>query len=364
MLCGHCDVRGSKVFFFERKDQKTSISPARLVAAGWLVAAAGQGAEPVRHLGDNGKPYLEVPADPARQFNYPYILFTPPQLPSRCPIHLIVEPNNGPSVTADDQQLNTARAAALRVAAHSSLGNEMAQHFGFPLLVPIFPRPAIGNDSDLDTYSLSRAALFATGKLQRIDLQLIAMIGDAQQRLRASGVTMEPKILMTGFSGSGLFVSRFILLHPDEVAAAAFGGLNSFIAVPAATWQGRALEYPLGLADYTSIAGHAFDKRAYDAVPQLAFQGENDDNDAIPEDDKYSAAERDVVWALFGKKMFPDRWEAVQAAYKRSGSTVIFKTYSQIGHGFDQRALGDVAVLFAAALRDDAKCQTDTHRPP
>jgi hypothetical protein len=346
------------VFFFEKKNQKTFSSAARrlTIALGVAGLVAASAEQPALNIADNGKPYLEVPADPAHKFNYPYILFTPPQLPSHCPLHLFVEPVHGPGVSADDQQLNDARAAAVRVAAHSSLGSDMAQHFGFPLLVPVFPRPPLGKDSDLDIYSLSRAALLANGKLQRVDLQLIAMIADAQQRLSTGGATVDPKILMTGFSGSGLFTSRFVFLHPSNVLAAAFGGLNSFVTLPTATWHGRALEFPLGLADYARITGHEFDKQAYDAVPQIAFQGENDDNDAIPNDDEYTTAERDLVWALFGRKMFPDRWHAVQAAYKAAGSTVAFRTYTQIGHSYDQRALNDVAGLFTAALADDSKC--------
>jgi hypothetical protein len=347
------------MFFSEEKNQKTLVSAARLVLAvgAWAASmhlARGQAAP---DLSDNGKPYLEVPAAPQKGFNYPYILFTPPQPPSQCPLHIIAEPNNGSGIAPDNPQLKEARDAAVRVATHASLGNEMAQRFGFPLLVPIFPRPAAGHDSDIDFYSLSRAALFAGGKLKRVDLQLLAMAADAQTRLRAEGTTVDRKILMTGVSGSGLFSSRFVFLHPDMVQAAAFGALNSFVTIPVAAIKGHKLEYPLGLADYASITGHAFDKAAYNAVPQLAFQGENDDNDAIGNDDEYTPKERDLIWSLFGEPMFPDRWEAVQAAYQAAGSTVVFKTYSKIGHGFDQRALHDIATTFSKALSQGITCR-------
>ncbi len=312
-------------------------------------------ADAVRHLADNGKPYLQIPAAPQAGFNYPYILFKPPEFPARCLPYLIVEPNNG-GLAPDGAQLTAAINLAVRVATHVSLGNQMAEHFGAPLLVPAFPRPPIGADSDLDTHSLSRAALTTSGKLHRIDLQLIAMVTDAQRRIQARGYAMNPKILMTGYSGSGLFTSRFVFLHPNLIEAAAFGGLNSFITLPVTQWQGHPLEYPVGLADYTKITGQQFDPSTYNAVPQFAFQGENDSNDAIQNDDEYTAPERDLIWLLFGKKMQPDRWEAVQAVYKTTPAAIEFKTYTDIGHGLDQRAFEKVADLFAKATSKTSQC--------
>jgi hypothetical protein len=314
------------------------------VAVTTLCAAA-----PLQHLSDNGKPYLEIPASPNNGFNYPYLIFTPPQVPRACFPHLLVEINNGPDLAPDDAALVKAHSNAERVATHYNLGNELAQLFGAPRLVPVFPRPPIGTDSDIDTYSLSRAALFANGKMKRLDLQLAAMIADAQARLLAAGNRLERKVAITGYSASALFASRFTFLHPDLVAAAAFGGLNSFIMLPVANWHNNSLEYPLGLADYRNITGHAFDAATYATIPQLAFQGENDTNDAVPMDDEYTAADRDLIWALFGKTMFPERWKAIQAPYGAARTSLKFRAYQQIGHGLDRRAIDDVFALFARA---------------
>jgi hypothetical protein len=307
------------------------------------------GAAPQQQLADNGKPYLTIPASPPDGFNYPYIIFAPPQAAVHCFPYLMVEPNNAPGVSPDDAALTEARAGAVRVATHFSLGNEMAQRFGAPLLVPVFPRPPFGADSDIDAFSLSRAALFATGRLRRPDLQLAAMIADARRRLAAAGRRLEKKVAITGFSGSALFANRFTLLHPDLVLAAAYGRLNSFITLPVAAWQGHDLEYPVGLADYRAIAGHVFDEAAYAAIPQIAFQGENDTNDAVPMDDEYTMSERDLIWRLFGKSMYPQRWHAIEAVYGSVRTAVQFRIYTDIGHGFDLRALADVFALFSRA---------------
>jgi hypothetical protein len=319
-------------------------------------------ARPLPHLSDNGKPYLEISASPDNGFNYPYLIFTPPQLSRACFPYLIVEVNNGPDVAPDDAALVTAHRNAERVATHYNLGNELAQLFGSPLLVPVFPRPPVGTDSDIDGYSLSRAALLADGRMKRLDLQLAAMIADAQSRLLAAGDRLQNKVAIVGYSASALFASRFTFLHPDLVVAAAFGGLNSFIMLPVADWHGRKLEYPLGLADYREITGHAFDAAAYAAIPQLAFQGENDTNDAVAMDDEYTAAERDLIWALFGRTMFPERWTAIQAPYRATRTTLQFRAYPQIGHGLDRRAIDDVYALFErkAGVRCSAKGSAGT----
>jgi dienelactone hydrolase len=305
-------------------------------------------------LADNGKPYSEVAADPAAGFNYPYILFTPPHSDVRCNPYLIVETNN-PYAVKPAEEMPEARRAAIKVATHRYLGNVMAQRLGTTVLVPEFPRPLVGADSDLDTGALSRQALLAApGRLKRLDLQLIAMIDDARARLTGRGRELPAKILMTGFSASGIFASRFVFLHPDRVAAAAFGGLNAFIMLPVAELDGKALEYPVGLADYAAIIGHGFDRAAWARVPQLAFMGENDTNDGVPNDDMYTAEETNLVFTLIGKKMLPDRWAATQARYRTEPNSVQFKTYSDIGHDFDERVYADVESLFEAVVHGAA----------
>jgi dienelactone hydrolase len=325
--------------------------PFRLILGGMLSMAC-VGAAPMQRLSDNGKPYLEIPPAPKQGFNYPYLIFTPPQREPGCFRYLLVEMTNDGGLAPDDRALEKARDYAARVATHWSLGNELAQRFATPLIVPVFPRPSLGQDSDLDTWSLTRAALFASGRLKRIDLQLAAMIADAQTRLREAGRQTDRKVVLTGFSASGLFASRFTVLHLDLVLAAVFGGLNSFITAPVASWHGHNLRYPLGLADYAAITGHAFDAAAYAAIPQLAFQGENDNNDAVTMDDDYTTQERDLIWAVFGKSMYPQRWAAIQEPYRAIRASLQFRVYGQIGHSFDLRALGDAISLIGHA----AKC--------
>jgi len=77
----------------------------------------------------------------------------------------------------------------------------------------------------LYTQALDRNSLRADlpPDLLRIDLQLIAMIEDARERLLPMGMHTDVKVFMWGFSATGMFVNRFTLLHPERVKAVASG---------------------------------------------------------------------------------------------------------------------------------------------
>jgi hypothetical protein len=316
-----------------------------------IVALAGHAmaADQLAQLAPNGKLFVEVMAKPAKGFNFPYLLYVPPGAGGHVFSDIVVEPNNSPDVSHNLADLTVETRAAVKLATGYSLGNGVAERLDAALLVPVFPRPAIG-DGDLYTYSLSRATLLvASGKLKRIDTQLIAMIEDARHRLRTEGHCVGTKILIDGYSGSGMFASRFVFLHPDLVQAAAFGGVNGFVMLPVRAIDGHDLTYPVGLSDYQNIVGHAFDRATYDLVPQIALMGANDTNDAVPFDDAYDPEQARLIFLLLGKKMLPDRWQAVEKIYRSQHTRVTFKTYAGIGHGLDERIWSDVAGFFRAA---------------
>jgi hypothetical protein len=290
---------------------------------------------------------IEVPAESQKGFEFPYVLFVAKQVEGGPPQYLLVEPNN---TGVPDDNFEVHRAAAIRTARDSGVGHGVAKDLGLPLLVPVFPRPK--SMENVYTHMLDRdTILIRDGALRRIDLQLIAMAGDAKRRLANLGRPVNDKLLITGFSASGQFASRFTFLHPNLVAAAAYGGLNSFIMVPVTAKQSKRLEFPLGLADYKDITGYSFDRAAYSRIPQLAYMGANDDNDAVLFDDGYPEPERSLVFELFGRKMMPDRWDAVQAIYQEQQLPVKFRIYPNIGHGTDRKIHADLADFFRSAVK-------------
>lgn len=297
-------------------------------------------------LAASGKPYVLVQAAPGAGFNYPYVFYVPSTNLQKPFDHMLVEPNNSGFVSDDLARLT---ADAVRLATGHSLGGEVAERLGAPILVPVFPRPS-EHGSNLYVHSLSRETIMVNeGPLRRVDLQLIAMIRDAQSRLSQCGLPVQQRVLMTGFSASGMFASRFVFLHPAIVASAAFGGINGFVMLPRADMDGQALKFPLGLADYRAITGYEFPRTEWNAVPQIAMMGENDNNDAADKaGDAYSAEEVSFIHKL-GPDMMPERWNAVRAVYANASSAVYFKTYDRLGHGLDERFIEDVVAMFRSA---------------
>jgi hypothetical protein len=74
------------------------------------------------------------------------------------------------------------------------------------------------------------------------------MIDDAKNRLSTMGIYIERKVLMMGFSASAQFTSRFSIIHPNRIKAAAIGA-PGYPIVPTSTWQGETLRYCVGTCE-------------------------------------------------------------------------------------------------------------------
>jgi hypothetical protein len=319
-----------------------------LAALAFLLGlASAHAADPPKELpASGGDALVEIPAAPENGFNFPYLLFVPNSAAAKRYSYLLVETNNTGRVSDD---LEVHRAAAIALARDSSVGNFVAKALGIPLLVPIFPRPS--SAANVYTHSLDRdTILISEGPLRRLDLQLLSMIADARPRLAEIGHPVEPRFLLNGFSASGLFANRFTFMHPHAVVGVGYGGLNGFITLPVADLKSHLLNYPVGIADLEKITDYSFDREAYQAIPQFAYMGADDTNDAVLHDDAYTEEERALIFEVVGRKMMPDRWEAVQAVYESEKISVRFKTYEGIGHGTNGKINTEVAEFFRKAI--------------
>lgn len=285
-----------------------------------------------------------VEANPAKGFNYPYLLHIPAE-PVGGQTRLLVEPNNTGAVS-DDPAVHL---EAARKLSKNALGAYLSRKLNLPLLVPVFPRPK--TDWQIYTHQLDRdSMLIAKGPMRRLDLQLVAMIDDAQRRLRSGGIHTRDGVLMTGFSASGTFTNRFTMLHPKVVHAAAMGGFNGLLIVPAPRSGDTVLPWPIGIADAAKLTGRRVDIAAWKRVPQFIYMGELDDNDALHFDDGYDDSERRIVYSAIGERMQPERWSRVQQIYRDAGANAILRTYTGIGHATDTRIASDLAEFFRQNL--------------
>ncbi len=276
-------------------------------------------------------------------FNFGYFLFLPDNMVINKKITLIVEPNN--SGFASDK-INEHKEKAKRQATREFYtGNFIARRLNFPLLVPVFPRSE--KDWKIYTHALDRDAIMQKNNdMERLDLQLLAMIDDAKQKLREMGYQVDEKIFMTGFSASGTFVNRFSFIHPSKVKAYVAGGVNGLLILPLDSLGGKPLNYPIGQSDFETLFGERFDLPAFKNFPQFLFMGELDDNDAIPYEDGYSVEERNTIYELLGEEMMPKRWNQCSEIYIEKGINAEFKTYHGIGHEQPERVKNDILDFF------------------
>ena len=225
----------------------------------------------------------------------------------------------------------------------------LADELGVVLLVPVFPRPRLGN-SNLYTHALSRAALQTTkGSLARVDLQLIQMIDDFREMCQRGGISVAPKVLLNGFSASGNFVNRFTAIHPGRVQAAASGGLTVAI-MPTDTLDGERLIFPIGIADLQEITGVPFNLGQYRAVPQFIYRGSVDDNDDLPYGDSFGDEERRIITKVLGLNIL-GRLQTSQNVYRQQGcSAVTFHTYPGVGYSYSPEIIRDILAFFRSNM--------------
>jgi len=281
-------------------------------------------------------------------FHYPYFLFIPKQVSRVNRSFLIIEPNNSGFIEDDlEKHIESAKLTATK---DFYLGNYLASHLKYPLLVPVFPRPE--TEWHIYTHDLDRDVMLQKGNsLERIDKQLVRMFEDARSRLDNKNIPTENQFLLTGFSASGSFANRFTILHPDQVFAVAAGGTSGLLMLPIDSLDNERLNYPIGTGDLKEIINEEFSKKAFLNTPQMYFYGKLDSNDALPYNDAFDRLEREQVYELIGEEMYPERWEKCKTIYREQQVNALLKTYENVGHGHPEQVKKDVLAFFEATLK-------------
>ena len=290
-------------------------------------------------------PPVRVGPNPAKGFNWPYFLVLPEQMES--PPTLLVEPNNT-GTWSDDLQFH--EDAARDNILHWRI--PFADNLGCPYLVPVFPRPKFPQAPEpggiythaLDRYSLSEDY----AGLERIDLQMVAMIDDALDRLEDMGYAMDRRVFMMGFSASGAFTSRFSLLHPDRIKAASAGSPGGWPLAPIPSWQGTSLKYAMGILDLEALIGRPFDLETFKTVPLFIYVGGDDTNDAF-DVRGMTEWEKEQIYDLLNwpeDLILAHRWPLAEAMYESVGANAQFVIYPGVGHWITPEMWDDVKAFF------------------
>jgi hypothetical protein len=289
-------------------------------------------------------------ANPEKGFHWPYYLSVPRDI--RGPTVLMVGPNNS-GFPAFDQAWHDFKAKSDLYWLTSFVWK-----LHVPILVPTFPRLPNAYIQNLEG---SAFWPHLPADLQRIDLQLLAMIQDARETLQAGGVETQDRVFMTGFSASGAFTSNFTVLHPEVVKASASGGMG-WRCAPVSSWDGiQHLSYPMGVGNLEALTGCAFDLPAFKKVPQYLYAGDQDTVGYIAYD-ALEPADRDRFRGLIDEAnlSFQDSllkgWALNQEIYDSIGTEARFVLYPGAGHNYTDQMLNDVRNFFRRHLSARTAC--------
>ena len=275
-----------------------------------------------------GKDLIRVDADAKSGFGYLYYLYVPPEIRNdsdkRHVQTILVLPNNTGKLD-DDFAVHEADVKK-RMAGVGAIASALK----IAVLMPVFPRPK--SDWQIYTHALDRDSMVTDKReYRRLDLQLVAMIDDARARLKKDGLNFDKRILINGFSASGMFANRFTFLHPDRVKAAAIGSPGGWPIAPVEKYKDKTLRYPIGVADLKTVSGKKLDLKSLRKVAIFVFLGDKDTNDSVPFGDSYDDVDRELINPLLGTTPV-SRWIISEQLYKDAGLNAEFKLYPDVPH--------------------------------
>jgi hypothetical protein len=302
---------------------------------------------------------MVVKANPDKGFNFPYLLKTSKKtLDAK---YLIVESNN----TGNEPTTKAMIIAGKRSLNHVC-GNIIAKKLNYPLLMPVIPFASVDMEEDLKetlpnswdkwkyyfTQLDSDSLKIDNDKYKRVDLQLIAMIDDAREKLlKENNQSINDKVIMIGYASSSIFAARFTFLRPERVAVAVGGSIGGLLPIPKEEINGIKLMYPIGSYDFENITGKKFNLEEYKKTPQFYWQGKKDKSNSFNgfvvgrdtegedlTDEEYEVVKKLFVNGLsFDKKKVPLKvntviWENSQKYINQTVDNVKFESPKKLTH--------------------------------
>jgi hypothetical protein len=188
--------------------------------------------------------------------------------------------------------------------------------------------------------------------LKRPDLKLIDAVWKQYIPLiRRSGLVVNDRVLMMGFSSVGMFAHRFTMLHPTKVQAVWLGG-EAPAPLPATELDGHPLDYPLGMRNIQQLSGEPFDFETHRRIPHFICVGEDDvkpENDTTTYTDIFTEEQRLFIRSHFGSTN-PER---IRFFYDYLVSVAVpaeFRLYKGLGHELNNNLLGDAFSFLSVHL--------------
>lgn len=289
-----------------------------------------------------------VEKDEEAGFNFPYYLYAPEDSRDK---PLLVEPVNSGGCDDDFQKdLDAAESTA-----KNGVARLLSDELRVPLIVPVFANPCEGEFwqrfiQTLDTETMH----IESGKFERIDLQLLAMVEDARSRLGDAGIDAPEQVMMNGFSASGNFVNNFSVLHPDRVSSVTAGAINGMATLPTGQAQDQTVNYQIGVADLETLVGNSFDSESWQDVAQFCYIGADERppyDDTLPYRDVWNEKQATKAAEVYGEDMQRQRMVFSEKLYEESETNARFEVYDRRGHEYSPESVND-ALLFHCRHND------------
>lgn len=285
------------------------------------------------------------------EFHSPYYVYTSQKVKKKAQnkekLHILVLPNNTGTISDDN------RKHELFSMLMAFIGKTVFKELNVIILVPAFPRPADDETRLIYTHALDRDVFLTNiSSLKRPDLQLLAMIDETRKHFIKDGWDVDERVIIWGFSASGMFTNRFTLLHPERVLGASTGSPGGWPIAPVSSYKNSELRYPIGISDIEALSGNSINMEAFKKVPQIFFIGEKDTNDSVPYRDSYEEQDRQLVYELFGRTPI-ERWTLAEKMYSDIDADARFKLYKGMGHIPSIKCLSDSVSFFKSILEKD-----------
>jgi hypothetical protein len=224
---------------------------------------------------------------------------------------------------------------------------EHVDRLGMPLLVVAVPRPKY--QGGYITTLVPETFTSSNDMFYRPDLKLIHAVWDQYiPSMQQAGYQVDSQVFMMGFSSVSTFTLRFTILHPERIKAAWLGG-SATSPIPAETYVGTTINYPVGIAGLEALSGQPFNLEAYQEVPHFIAIGEEDTN---PQNDTtrfrecYSLSDAEFIRTHFGDTK-PARAEFFYDYLLSIGVPAEFKSYPGVGHKLTDQMLAHAFDFFA-----------------
>lgn len=197
-------------------------------------------------------------ADDSKGINIPSIIAIP--LSEKISNQLVVEANNLESNNLEEI-IEQGAETGIRLA-------RLTSEYPSPIVIPLIP--SYKDYPYLQQLSKECFNISSDDKNYRMDEQVVKIIEYAKILIeKETGLIVNDKIFLNGYSSSGVFAQRFALLHPDIVETACIGGASGSIPIPTEN-----LSYPIGIADYKILTGKEFDYESYSKIQFRYYVGE------------------------------------------------------------------------------------------